>query len=72
MESVNYTYEKKKCRKSGIANIYHWLECRAGRAKVTIPYDAWVVIDKNGRKFAEAPSKKNAELIVAALNGVAP
>lgn len=33
---------------------------------------AWWIVGTNGRKIAEATSEQNAELIVAALNGVAP
>lgn len=33
---------------------------------------AWWVVGTNGRKIAEATNEENAELIVAALNGVAP
>lgn len=33
---------------------------------------AWWIIGNNGRKLAEATNEQNAELIVAALNGVAP
>ena len=42
----------------------------------TYEYDefrlGWFVIGLNGKKIAEATDEHNAEIIVAALNGIAP
>lgn len=33
---------------------------------------AWWIVDTKGKKIADAVNEESAELIVAALNGVAP
>lgn len=70
MESRNYTYERRavkaKVHKSVINGIY------VGGPYFSGYMQAWVIINPKGRKIAEATSEKQAELIVAALNGVAP
>ena len=46
-----------------------WITHKMNYHKVR--YKAWVILNPKGRKIAEATSEKQAELIVAALNGVA-
>ncbi len=72
MKSINYTYEKRSRTKSGMLNL-GWIHGRGYTSKpARIKYQAWVIINKDGRKIAEASSEDNAALIVAALNGAAP
>lgn len=59
MESISYTYQKKKVSKTG----------RAGWRLITIKYEAWIILNPKGRKIAESASEKQADLIVSALNG---
>lgn len=70
MESRNYTYErtavKAKLHRSVVNKVYVGGPCFSGYKQ------AWVIINPKGRKIAEATSEKQAELIVAALNGIAP
>ena len=63
MESRNYTYERITHVKSGESLKY-------GKAEVI--YKTWGIINLSGVMIAEASSEKQAELIVAALNGVSP
>ena len=75
MESVNYTYAKRKQKK--IANGKSFITNGLGYPQIdsgngAIHYNAHCIVDRKGKVIAEATSAKNAELIVAALNGVAP
>ena len=70
MESMNYTYEKKKASKTGEGSFV-WGSNRSHLDVATVKYQAWVILNPKGRKIAEATSEKQAELIVSALNGVA-
>ena len=63
MESRNYTYERINHIKSGESLDY---------GKTDVIYKAWAIINLKGRMIAEATSEKQAEIIVAALNGIAP
>ena len=63
MKSRNYTYERIAHIKSGESFEY-------GRTEIA--YKAWAIINLKGKMIAEATSEKQAEIIVAALNGVAP
>lgn len=63
MESRNYTYERIAHIKSG-ESLKH--------GKTEFIYKTWGIINLSGVMIAEATSEKQAELIVAALNGVAP
>ena len=71
MESMNYTYEKKKVSKTGIASLGWILGRGYAQEELSVRYQAWVILNPKGRKIAEATSEKQAELIVSALNGVA-
>lgn len=70
MNSQNYTYEKKKCSKRGVASLGWWLGRGYVQEKLTVKYDAYVIIDPQGKKIAEAIGEKKANLICVALNGV--
>lgn len=61
MESMNYTYEKKKVSTTG----------RAEWRPITVKHKSWVILNPKGRRIAEATSEKQAALIVSALNGTA-
>ena len=63
MESRNYTYERVTHVKSGESFKY---------GKTEVIYKTWAIINQKGLMIAEATSEKQAEIIVAALNGVAP
>ena len=71
MESMNYTYEKKKVSKTGKGSMGWHLGRGYVNQVVTVKHQAWVILNPKGRKIAEATSEKQAELIVSALNGVA-
>ena len=70
MESMNYTYERKKVSKTGEGSFV-WGSITSQLDASTVKYQAWVILNPKGRKIAEATSEKQAELIVSALNGVA-
>ena len=57
---MNYTYERSCQIKEG--------QSYSSDESLVI-YKAWVILNPKGRKIAEATSKKQAELIVSALNG---
>ena len=56
MESMNYTYEKVMKRNQFFNHV-----------SLT---KTWLILNKDGRKIAEAINEKQAALIVSALNGV--
>ena len=72
MQSRNYTYEKKKVTKTGACSLGWILGRGYAQDELSVRYKAWVILNPKGRKIAEATSEKQAEIIVAALNGVAP
>ena len=63
MESRNYTYERIAHIKSG-ESFQH--------GKTEVAYKTWAIINLKGKMIAEATSEKQAAIIVAALNGIAP
>lgn len=63
MESRSYTYERVTHVKSG-ESLKH--------GKTEVIYKTWAIINQKGVMIAETASEKQAELIVATLNGVAP
>ncbi len=68
MESMNYTYERKKVAVSK----GWWFNWRGYVQQVfDDKQEVWVIINPKGRKIAEAASEESAALIVSALNGVA-
>ena len=71
MESMNYTYERKKVSKTGTASLGWILGRGYAQEELSVRYEAWVILNPKGRKIAEATSEKQAELIASALNGVA-
>jgi len=63
MESRNYTYEYRNM-------LVKRNEIYGGTQAVC--YSSWVILSPKGRKIGEPTSERQAELIVAALNGIAP
>lgn len=69
MESMNYTYERKKVTKQGDYSLGWAAGGGWSDNPWTIRYKAWVILNPKGRKIAEATSEKQAAIIVSALNG---
>lgn len=59
----NYTYERRVCTKTKA------LVCGSPIKIEPVKYQAWAIIDPDGRKIAEAKSEPIANRICEALNG---
>ena len=63
-----YTFEKKKTRKTGSASLGWHLGMGYVQQSLTVKYEGWLVLCPDGKKIAEATSKKQARIITDALN----
>ncbi|AUR81958.1 hypothetical protein NVP1016O_78 [Vibrio phage 1.016.O._10N.286.46.A11] len=63
-----FTFEKKKTRKTGSTSPGWRLGVGYVQQSLTVKYEGWLVLCPDGKKIAEATSKKQAKIIVDSLN----